>query len=99
MAKPKADLKPWAESVAIQALTYLAEDPERLGRFLALSGLGPASIRVAAQDPEFLIGVLDHVVGNEAMLIEFARSLDLLPQDIEKAHAALAGPRWQRDVP
>ena len=30
-----------AEALAIAALTFIAEEPERLGRFLALSGIGP----------------------------------------------------------
>ncbi len=35
-----------AEGLAIQALTFIAEDPERLGRFLAVTGIGPAEIRL-----------------------------------------------------
>ena len=31
-----------AEELAIQALTFIAGDSERLGRFLAITGIGPA---------------------------------------------------------
>ena len=40
-----------AETVAIQAVAFLAADPARLGRFLAATGIGPAEIRAAARDP------------------------------------------------
>src|SRR5262245_58106192 len=49
-----------AERLAIAALAFIAEEPERLGRFLALTGIGPESIRTAAHEPQFLLGVLDH---------------------------------------
>ena len=42
-----------AEALAIAALTFIAEEPERLGRFLALSGIGPESLRAAASEPGF----------------------------------------------
>ncbi|HVX92342.1 MAG TPA: DUF3572 family protein, partial [Xanthobacteraceae bacterium] len=40
-----------AEALAVEALTYLAGEPERLARFLDLSGIDPASIRAAAREP------------------------------------------------
>ncbi|HET7523805.1 MAG TPA: DUF3572 family protein [Acidimicrobiales bacterium] len=39
-----------AEALAIQALNFLATEPQRLSRFLALSGLAPDSIRAAAAE-------------------------------------------------
>ncbi|HET7384796.1 MAG TPA: DUF3572 family protein [Pseudolabrys sp.] len=38
-----------AEGLAIQALTFIAGDGERLGRFLAITGIGPAEIRSASR--------------------------------------------------
>ncbi len=61
-----------AAELAIAALTFIAQEPERLGRFLALSGIGPESLREAAREPDFLLGVLDYVVADEALLVEFA---------------------------
>jgi hypothetical protein len=57
-----------AENMAVQALAYLAGEPEQLARFLALSGIGPDTIRSAAGDPQFLAGVLDYVAGEEKLL-------------------------------
>ena len=64
MAKRAAMTRESAELLAVQALTFLAGEPERLGRFLALTGIGPESLRTAAAEPGFLAGVLDHVAGN-----------------------------------
>ena len=61
-----------AEALAIQALTFIAGDGERLGHFLAATGIGPAEIRAAAQEPGFLIGVLDHLAADERLLSAFA---------------------------
>ena len=51
-----------AEALAIAALTFIAGEPEPLGRFLALTGIGPESIRAAAHEPRFLLGVLGVVM-------------------------------------
>jgi len=88
-----------AEMLAVQALTYLAGEPERLGRFLALSGIGPEAIRSAAQEPGFLAGILEHIAGDEALLTEFASAADIDPAQVGTARAALAGPRWEREIP
>ena len=62
MAKAGPINRESAENLAISALAFLAGDPERLGRFLSLTGIGPEAIRKAATEPAFLAGVLDHVV-------------------------------------
>ena len=37
-----------ASALAVTALSFIAGEPERLGRFLATTGIGPESIREAA---------------------------------------------------
>lgn len=80
-----------AEAVAIEALAFIAGDPERLDRFLALTGLGPESLRQAANEPGFLLGVLDHVMADERLLVEFARQREMTPEDVVRSRARLAG--------
>ena len=96
---PTAARREAAEAIAIQALGYLAGDPERLGRFLALSGLEGTDIRAAAAQPGFLAGVLDHVAGDEALLTAFAGEAGIGPAEVARAHAELTGGNWQRDLP
>jgi hypothetical protein len=82
-----------AESVAIQALAFLAEDPEQLDRFLALTGIGPESLRDAAREPNFLLGVLDHLAGDERLVHAFATQLEIAPEVVTRARDLLAGAR------
>jgi Protein of unknown function (DUF3572) len=88
-----------AEIVAIQALSFIAGDPERLGAFLAESGIGPDSLRGAAADPAFLAHVLDFVLRDDATVKAFATASELHPTNITAAHQALNDPEWERDVP
>src|SRR5215470_16419399 len=88
-----------AESLAIQALNFLATEPERLGRFLALSGLGPESIRAAAAESGFLAGVLAHIGEDEALLVAFAAQAGVKPAEVDRARRLLAGGDWEREVP
>ena len=87
-----------AEGLAIQALTFIAGDGERLGSFLAATGIGPAQIRAAAQQPGFLTGVLEYLAGDERLLQEFASTAGFELSDVGKALAALGG-HWERDIP
>ena len=49
MAKAQPpDVRQVAETVGIQALSFLASEPARLGRFLAETGLGPENLRKLA---------------------------------------------------
>jgi hypothetical protein len=79
-----------AEVLAIQALGFIAQDDERLGRFLALTGMGPAEIRAAASERHFLAGVLDYVTGDEELLVAFAGHAEVDPATIAIARQALA---------
>ena len=88
-----------AEIVAVQALSFVAGDPERLGLFLAESGIGPETLRTAAADPKFLAHVLDFVMRDDATVKAFADASQLHPTNIAAAHQALTDPHWERDVP
>jgi hypothetical protein len=80
------------EELAVAALGYLAAEPDRLDRFLALSGLGPHNLRAAAGDPGFLAAVLDYVLGDEPLLIGLAAERGVAPERIAAARAAMDGP-------
>ena len=78
-----------AETLAIGALTYLASEPEALGRFLSLAGIGPAGLRGAAAEPGFLAGLLDYFLANETLLVDYARDAGIAPEEIARARAQL----------
>ncbi len=87
-----------AEALAIQALTFIAGDGERLGRFLAVTGIGPAEIRKAAREQGFLVGVLDHLAADDRLLLAFSSETGTGPADVGKALATLGG-HWEREIP
>ena len=91
-AKPPKLTKTGAEAIAIEALSFLAADPSRLDRFLALSGIGLDNLRVAAEEPEFLAAILDHLASSESLLLAFAAHAGHDPCVIAKAREVLAPP-------
>jgi hypothetical protein len=86
-----------AETLAVQALAFIAQDGERLGRFLAVTGIGPAQIRKAAGEPRFLAGVLDYVGGDEGLLLAFAQQAGIDPAWVTRALRVLG--TSERDAP
>ena len=80
------------QTVAIDALGFLAGEPERLARFLALSGLGPHNLRQAATSPGFLAAVLDHLAADEPLLLAFAAAQGIDPAAVTRARDRLSGP-------
>ena len=99
MKKPVHNPREVAEIVAVQALGFIAGEPERLGMFLAESGIGPETLRTAATDPHFLASVLDFVMRDDATVRAFAEASQLHPTNIAAAHQALTDPHCERDVP
>ena len=87
------------EIVAIQALSFVAGDPERLGAFLAETGIDPETLRSAAADPHFLAGVLDFVLRDDATVKAFAAATELDPTTIAAAREVLVEDRPGRDEP
>jgi hypothetical protein len=80
-----------AEMLAIQALAFIAEEPERLNALGSATGISLEAIRDAASEPDFLAGVLEHMLGDESLLIAFAESAAIDPAGIARARRALGG--------
>lgn len=91
-AKGRRVESPDPETVAITLLGRLAASPDRLGRFMALTGIAPDDLRRSAGEPSFLAAVLDHVASDEALLIELAAESGLAPEAIGAAQARLGDP-------
>lgn len=92
--RPKPD-RPDGETIALQALAFLAEDDDRLSRFLGLTGMELGTLREVATDKTALGAILDYVLGWEPLLLEFAASLELAPEAILRARHDLPGaPSW-----
>jgi len=79
-----------AESIGVSALLFLASDMERLTRFLTVTGVGPAQLRIESRSPHMLTAVLDHMLQDESMLLVFCASDGIPPEEIAPARRALA---------
>jgi len=84
-----------AETVALQALAFLAADDERLEQFLALTGMAPDQLRAGLSESAgraaILGAVLDHLLGWEALLLDFAAEAGLPPESIPRLRRHLPG--------
>lgn len=81
-----------AEALALSALAYLAADADRLGRFLAETGIEPDTLMRQADTPTTMAAVLDHILADESLLLVFAADAGLKPEQVALAHAIIAEP-------
>lgn len=83
--------EPQPFELALRALAFLSRDEERVARFLALTGLDAGDVQGLLGEAGFHLAVLDHVAGDEAMLLEFAAAESLPPESVGRARRALGG--------
>ncbi len=80
-----------AEALGLSALTFLVEEDDRVQRFLQLTGVDPSALPSLASRPSFLLAVLDHLAGDEQLLLCFAREQQVNPETVAFARRALGG--------
>ncbi|MGE8103642.1 DUF3572 domain-containing protein [Allorhizobium sp. NPDC080224] len=88
------DIPADAEATAVAVLGWLANEPEMLSRFLALSGVQPTQLRQAVGDPAFLAGMLEFLMQHEPTLMEFCTATDTKPETVVEAYHRYAGPSF-----
>ncbi|MBS9476616.1 DUF3572 domain-containing protein [Ancylobacter radicis] len=79
-----------AREVSLGALGYLAGDPERIGPFLAESGLSPVDLRGVAGSNAFHVALLDYLINRQDMLIAYAEGAGIEPGHVVAAREILA---------
>jgi hypothetical protein len=75
-----------AEAIALKALEFLANSPDSLGLFMTITGVNADELRARAEEPVVLAGLLDFLLKNEGLLIEFCETASIRSRDV---HAAL----------
>ncbi len=78
------------EAVAIRALGFLAGQRVELERFLAASGLSHADFRRDPIDTAHLATMLDFLIANGSLLLEFSRAMDVTPATVYEARRLLS---------
>ena len=80
-----------AEIIALNALAFLAESPNGLEQLSQQSGLDPVAIRKRANEREFLVAILDFLMANEALLVDFCQTTQTEPEAVQMANHVLSG--------
>jgi hypothetical protein len=80
-----------AEILALEALAWLAGQPDAIARFLTISGLEASDLRLAVGDSGLQASVLDYLLANESLLLDFCQSASLKPQAVHAARYRLGG--------
>ncbi len=68
-----------AETIALQAVAFVAADEEALAGLLRLTGASLADLKTAIERPEVLAAFLQFLLQNEARLIKFCQAAGLDP--------------------
>jgi hypothetical protein len=87
------------QQLAVDVLTFLAGDMERLGGFLAVTGIEVGDIRTSIADPGFLVAVMDYLMQDDALLVAFAEEARLRPEAVAAAARRIGAGAWERDIP
>ena len=87
----------YAQAIALEALSFLASDPERLNVFMLNSGLTPQELMARASDNDMLVSILDTILNDEPLLLMFATERGIDPQRVLPARTRLAG-EWDRSI-
>jgi hypothetical protein len=80
-----------AETLALKALAFLAQSPDDLERFVALSGVTLADLRTRADDPEILAAILDFILVSDELITGFCETVEIDPRELHAARRALPG--------
>ncbi|GAC1042527.1 DUF3572 domain-containing protein [Rhizobium sp. No.120] len=80
------------QETAIAVLGWLANEPDMFGRFLALTGVEPAQVRNAINEPAFLAGMLDFLMNHEPTLLAFCEASGIPPAAVAAASAHFSPP-------
>ena len=80
-----------AATVALKGLAYLVNSPDSLEEFLRQSGVDRRTMRMRADEPEFLASILDFLLANEGVLTSFLQESAIDMRTVHMARNVLAG--------
>jgi hypothetical protein len=75
--------------LALAALGWVLDCPDRAARFLDLTGLDPDTLRGGLGDPAVLAAPLDFLANHEPDLLRAAEALAVTPEELIAAKDAL----------
>ena len=80
-----------AETMALQALGWMANDPEIMGQFLGWSGASAEDLRDIGASSDLVAAVIDFILLQDDWVIDAARDIGIPPEKFASIKAALPG--------
>ena len=74
-----------SETIALEALAFIAADDDEISRFLTTTGMSLESLRAGAGTREILAAALGHVLGYEPIARAFAEAGGYTPDHLARA--------------
>lgn len=78
-----------AETMALQAVAFLFEDPVSTERFLQESGITPDELKAGLNEPAMLSAICAFLLGQDAQILDFCRRYGYRPEDVHAARHLL----------
>jgi hypothetical protein len=83
---------PETSIIALNLIGFIASSESHLERFQGLTGISIEDLKSRAPDPKFHIFILDYVMQDEPLILEFSAAAQISPTVLQSAHHALSGP-------
>jgi hypothetical protein len=80
-----------AATTALEALAFLAGSEVAMERFVDLTGASRDSLRERADEPDFLVSVLDFLLSDEELLVRFSDDAEIDVRAVHMARHVLSG--------
>ena len=81
-----------AQTLALKALGFVAGSEGGLERLMELSGLDLGTLRARAGEPEVLASLLDFLLMDEGLLVDFCHGEAIDAKAVHMARYVLGGP-------
>lgn len=79
-----------AEALALKALEFLANSPDNLEMFMAATGINGDELRERLEEPTVLAAIIDFMLKNEGLLVEFCDATSIRAREIHLASHLLS---------
>ena len=89
MAAPESSSE--AEILALHVVAFITQRDNVLQQLIVQTGMTPSTLRERTNDPEFLGGVVDFLLSNEQLLLEFCKFEKLAPARLLRILQKLPG--------
>ena len=81
----------YAETIALKAVHFILNSDDIRQSFIANTGILPLDFEHSVGNPEFLGGILDFLLANEELLIEFCAESGITPEEPSRIRQLFPG--------